>query len=81
MNFMLVHGAISGQFGWTTGSAPTTILTSGLTLLLGLIAGLVIGCGAGVFAASLVVAEPLPNAASAAGVASPATARAEYPSE
>jgi len=56
VDFMLVHGAISGSFGWTTGSAPISILTSPLTLLLGVIAGLVVGYGAGEFAASLLAA-------------------------
>jgi len=56
VDFMLVHGAISGSFGWTTGSAPISILTSPLTLLLGVIAGAVVGYGVGEFAALLLAA-------------------------
>jgi hypothetical protein len=68
-DFMLVHGAISGSFGWTAGSAPISIPTSPLTLLLGVIAGVVVGYGAGVFAASLM------TAADSTGIAAPGPAR------
>jgi hypothetical protein len=75
VDFMLIHGAISGSFGWTPGSAPISILTSPLTLLLGVIAGVVVGYGAGVFAASLIPAAEStataaadPDAPSAAAV-------------
>jgi hypothetical protein len=68
VDFMLVHGAISGSFGWTAGSAPISILTSPLALLLGVIAGVVVGYGAGEFAASLM------TAADSTGIAAPTPA-------
>jgi hypothetical protein len=72
VDFMLVHGAIRGDFGWTTGSAPISILTSPLTLLLGVIAGVVVGYGAGEFAASLLPATgSTPNDAFAPATSSP----------
>ena len=64
LDFMLINGAIRGSFVWTAGSAPISILTSPLTLLLGLVAGVVVGYGAGEFAAALLPVEgPSSNAA------------------
>jgi hypothetical protein len=47
VNTLVMHGAIRGDFSWSAGSVPVTILTSPLTLLLGLIAGGLVGVGVG----------------------------------
>jgi len=67
VNYMVVHGAISGSFGWTAGSAPISILTSPLTLLLGLIAGCLTGVGVGFFVAA-VIREDTPGPDTHVGV-------------
>lgn len=69
VNFMVIHGAIRDTVGWTTGSAPISILTSPLTLLLGLIAGVLIGVGVGAFAAAVIPHET-PSSESRTGASS-----------
>ena len=61
VDFLVVNGGISGSFQWSPPAAPISILTSPKTLLLGILGGVVVGFGAGLFAAALI-----PEAAAAA---------------